>query len=641
MRKCLGTLTVWIGLSVLFSVHPSAHASHAPGSDDEEILNWETLVGGGPGESVPDKFHPDGTDLPEPRRGGRVIVHISSHPKHINYATENSATTRRILREVHETLLDRDWETWKFRARVAESWTEEDTLVLPGGRSADNGNILYGSITDLGDEYLIEPISYGNPLKEAKRIEKESGMELQRANVFTFKLREGVLWHDGKTFDAHDVKFSHGIFKNPHVDCETARYKFQNGFCDVIDPLRVRVFYEKQYFLSRASFDDLTILPSHVYNLADPENPDHDPDASEERQGDYINDHPANRNWIGLGPYRIVSYSDEYVEAARFDDYFLPEDHGWVDAIRWRHISSDDTAKQAVINGEIDYWERLRPEDYLGEFTQQKAFTDHLYKGLASYNYVSYTGWNTRKFILSDPNVRMALAHAFDWEDYIKTVYYGLAARITGTAYYFAPTNDRSIEPVPFDLDAAEDLLLEAGWYDRDGDDIIDKDGVPMVIEFLIPTGNKSSELFGQKFQENLAKIGVKLEIATREWATFLERLYEREFDCANLAWITPVQSDPQQIWHSSQADVKRSSNHVGFKDAKVDDLIARIKTELDDDKRFALYHEMQAEIYAQQPYMFGVNLPKKFTMAKRIRNLKTYAIDPGYRIREWFVVED
>lgn len=647
MKKSFGILIAAVALIALGTSlwivkggSPPEVEETASGEGDD-TSNWEQQVGGTPGPATPDRFHPDGNrDMPAPRRGGRVIVHISSFPKHMNYATENSATTRRVLREVHDTLLDRDWETWEMKAVVAESWVEEDTLVLPGGRGDANENIHYGKITEEGDEYVIEPVSKGNRLSEVKRVKKAEGMVLQRGNVFTFKLREDVKWHDGKPFDAHDVAFSHGIYKNPHVDCEAARYKFQGGFCDVIDDHNVRIFYDKQYFLARASFDDLTLLASHVYNLRDPDHPQRDANVSDEDLGKYINEHPANRNFIGLGAYKITEYKDEYIEAVRNPDYFAKDDAGWVDGIRWRHISSDDTAKQAVINGDIDYWERLRTEDYFGEFTQQKAFTDSYYKGLASMNYMGYTAWNCRRSKLSDPNVRLALGMAFDWDDYIKNVYFGLGARMTSTAYFFAPTNNRDIEPIPFDLEGAEDLLLEAGWYDRDGDDIIDKDGNPFVLEFLMPTGNKASELFGQKLQENLGKIGIKLEIATREWATFLERLYERDFDCANLAWITPVQSDPEQIWMAYQADVPRSSSHSGFKSEKADALIKKIQVELDDEKRIDLFHQLWAEIYSKQPYMFGINQPKKYAMSKRIRNLKTYGIDPGYRVRDWYIVE-
>ena len=619
---------------------PDPAATSGVASADEKTPEWEAMVGGGPGVPEADRFHPERDRAVTPRRGGKVTVHVSSMPKHINYSTENSATTRRILYEVHEALVEQDWETWEPKPSLATSWVIEDTLILPGGRGADNSNIAWGKITDAGDEWLVEPQTRYNPLTEPTRFAKE-GAELQQQNVFTFFLRDNVKWHDGVKFTAHDAKFSHDILKNPAVDCEHMRYKWKGGFSEALDDYVFRYFYEVQYFMAKHSFTDLTMLPRHVYDLTDPTNKDYKADATLAEQGTYINEHPANRSWIGLGPYRVTDFSDEGVRTQRFADYYDPEHGGYVDSIYYRHIASDDTAKQAVINGQLDYWERLRTEDYFGEFIKQKVFTDNLYAGLASYNYFGYTAWNTRRPQLADPVVRRALGMCFDWTDFIQSQYKGLASRMTGTQYYFAPHYDRSIEPIPFSLTDAEDLLLEAGWFDRDGDDIIDKDGVPMRLTFLMPTGNKASEIFGQAFQENLGKIGVKLDIDTREWATFLEDLYERRFDCANLAWITPTISDPEQIWHSSQADTPRSSNHSGFKDPVVDELIEEIQHELDEQKLIELFSRMQRRIYEQQPYMFGVNQPKKFVASRKIRNLKTYAIDPGYRVREWFVVDD
>ena len=63
------------------------------------IPDWEKQVNGGPGKAEPDVFNPSETTPLNPKKGGRVIVHLSSLPKHINYMTENSAVTRRMLRE--------------------------------------------------------------------------------------------------------------------------------------------------------------------------------------------------------------------------------------------------------------------------------------------------------------------------------------------------------------------------------------------------------------------------------------------------------------------------------------------------------------------------------------------------------------
>lgn len=609
----------------------------------QERGNWEDNVVRGPGPVEADIFHPERETPVEPVDGGRVRVHLSTLPKNINYMVENSAVTRRMHREVHEYLIEQGWEDWQpYPTLAAELPIVEDTLVLKGGRGEDGSNIVYGQVVDDGEVYVVTPLSPGNPLEEATPVAKSEVESVELGTVFTFELQPDIKWHDGHVFDAHDVAFSLRSYLNPTVDCDSVRFKYEKfAGVEVLDDLTVRFFYNEQYFLAMDAFYDLAIIPSHIYNLGDPDNPDYDPNATDEEQGTFINDHRTNREWIGLGPYQVTEFDDQWIKAKKFPDYAVTDSKGHVDEIVWRHISSDDGAKTALINGELDFWDRLRSEDYFGNYTKQPVFTEEFYKGYVSHPYMGYTTWNMRRPYLSDPNVRRALNMCYDWDSAIDEIYNGLASRITGSQFYFGTTYDRSIEPVPFDLDAAEELLLEAGWYDRDGDDIVDKDGQPLVIEFLMPTGNKASELQANQLQENLGKIGVKLNIAQRDWAQFLELLYDRDYDCGNLAWIQDLYSDPEQLWHSKWANTPRSSNHCGLADPEVDELIEAIQRELDPEQRRKLYERMQARIYELQPYMFGVTQPKKIAVSKRIRNMRNYAPDPNYRIREWYLVDE
>ena len=604
---------------------------------------WENNVVRGPGPVEADLFHPERKTPVEPRSGGMVRVHLSSLPKSMNYMVENSAVTRRMQREVHEYLLEHHWETWEPEPILAKALpVTEDTLILAGGRGADNSNIFYGRVSEEGSDYVVTPLSKQNPLTEPRRVPKDQVESVQRGTVFTFDLKPDIQWHDGHVFDAEDVVFSLECYLNPAVDCDSVRFKFEKfAHVEALDPLTVRFFYKEQYYLALDSFYDLTIIPSHIYDLKDQENPQYDPNATAEEQGRFVTDHAANRMWIGLGPYRVTDWNEQWIDAEKFAAYQVTDNRGYVDKIRWRHISSDDAAKTALINGELDYWNRLRSEDYFGQYVKTPAFTENFYKGYVAQPYVGYITWNIRRPKFADPLVRRALNLCYDWDSAINEIYNGLGSRVTSsTVYYFSKDYDHSIEPRPFDLEQAEELLLEAGWYDRDGDDVIDKDGQPFTIEYLMPTGNKASEIIAQGYQEQLAKIGVKMTIAQREWATFLERLYERDYDCGNLAWILDLENDPEQIWHGKWADQPRSSNHAGLNDPEVNRLIEALQVELDDAARRELFFALQARIYELDPYMFGLVQPLKIAVSKRIRGLKHYGPDPTYRIREWFLVD-
>ena len=158
----------------------------------------------------------------------------------------------------------------------------------------------------------------------------------------------------------------------------------------------------------------------------------------------------------------------------------------------------------------------------------------------------------------------------------IRTNYEGFALWSTGTQFLFGPAYNHDIEKLEYDVEEAEDLLADAGWYDRDGNGIVDKDGEDLVIEVLMPSGNKASEKFLQALQDSYRKIGVKVEIQAYEWATMLEKILDRDFDAVNMAWVLSApESDPYQLWHSAEAAFeKRSSNRAGLRDDKVDELI-------------------------------------------------------------------
>ena len=597
----------------------------------------------GPRDEPVDEFHPDRDREVTPGYGGSVTVHLPRLPRNINYMIENSSYTRWFSWELHEYLVMRDWETWELEPRLARRWDTEDTLVLKGGRGEGKENILYGKVTEDGDDYVVQPLSPAHDLAEPARVPKSEVESLERGTVFTFHLRNDALWHDGHPFDADDVLFSYRCYRNPNVDCDKTRPKFEKILHgEKIDEHTVRFFYSEQYFDALTTFYYLFLLPSHLYDLNDPDHPNHREEgiAGDEELAAEVNGNIHNTEWIGLGPYRMTSWGQDVVVGERFDDYFDPSDGGYLDEIRWRHIPNDYTSIQALINGDLDFSLRITSEDYFGAATATEEFRKDFYKGYYYVGAFNYFVWNMRKPLFADLRVRKALTHAMDMEEYRRTVGNGLANLPTGPQFYYGKAYNHEVERLPYDPARAEELLAEAGWYDRDGDGVIDKDGIPFEFELLAINANKASITFVQKLQESLVPLGIKAEIVTYEWATFLERVHNREFDAAGLAWTLNVpEDDPEQLWHSSQADKPRTSNHPGVSDVDVDALIAQGQRELDDEKRWAIWRELHRYLDDEvHPYLYRLAPPRKFAMNKRIRGFETFKINPGYSIRRWFL---
>jgi ABC-type transport system substrate-binding protein len=126
------------------------------------------------------------------------------------------------------------------------------------------------------------------------------------------------------------------------------------------------------------------------------------------------------------------------------------------------------------------------------------------------------------------------------------------------------------------------------------------------------------------------------------EWATFLERILDRDFDSCNLAWVlNDVESDPMGLWHSAEAAPdRRTSNHSGYADAVSDSLIEAGRRELDPAKRHAIWKVLHARIYEAQPYLFGWNVPRKIAFSRKLRGVKLYKFSPGYELRDMYYPE-
>lgn len=591
-----------------------------------------------PEPSAPDRFRPGfdaRTDaLPPPRRGGRVVVHIEALPKHLNYLIENTGVTRRIQQEVHATLLARDLHSGRMEPVLAESYTVEDTLVLSGGRR------VYGALEELPQAWRVVPRSAPkHALAAPLEVPKAEVARIERGTVFTFVLRPGVRWHDGHPLRVEDFLFSWRLTKIPEVECDEKRFEYDHlTLAEKLDERTLRFFYDRQYFGASAVFEALIPLPAHLYDLRDPEHPQHDPGASDAELAAHVNTHPQNRAWIGLGPYRVTAMTDEYVEAERFDGWFDPAHGGWFDAIRWRFIADDALAFRALQAGEIDFSSRLLADDYFAA-VNDATFGERCYTGYFYTPRMSFVGWNLARPKLADVRVRTALAHACDWDEYVRSFYRGLAERVTAEWYDGGPDYDRALQPLAFDLQRAAELLNEAGWYDRDGDGWVDRDGAPLEIELLMQAGSKASEVFTQRYQETLARVGVKLAVQGLAWPAMNARVQQRDFDAELKVWIMPIESDPMQRWHSSLVG-PGTANETSFADPQVDRLIESYGLELDPERRGAISRELQRRLYAAQAFMYGVKVPHKFGIARRIRNLRLSPIDPGYRVRDWYIGE-
>jgi ABC-type transport system substrate-binding protein len=482
---------------------------------------------------------------------------------------------------------------------------------------------------------------------------------------FTFYLRKGVKWHSVSGVDltnpryawlnkehpltAHDFVFYFDMLMHPQV---------QNGFIKsyfeqleswkALDDYTLQVKWKK----TEAGNVEQTLLasplPRFLYAFSEDGTPI--PEAS---LGLAFNQHwYNNRGLVGTGPYRMLEYKPgSSMRLERNEEYY-----GELPAIKTLRYAIYSDRTQTVLklkSGELSFGQ-LRAGQYREEVQQyeglpeaQRPKNSPFLDGTIRCDIVDqpsyyFIGWNADNPLFSDRRVRTAMTLASNRQEVISRVFNGLGQISRGpfleSSGYLAP----EVQALPFDLKRAAALLREAGWVDSDADGLLDKADAsgrrtPFAFTLLLRASSPEWMSTANVFKEDLLSIGVKMGIEAVEWSLILKRMEEKQFDAYVGGWALPWSTDPYQVWHSSQADVPKGSNRVGFRNAKADAIIEELRVTLDFGRRTELLRMFHRIVHEEQPYTFLL-IPKiPFCYRNTIQNLIYAKERPLPDIQPWW----
>lgn len=546
------------------------------------------------------KFHSDGSTQekattqkiansqyfdPEADFGGRMINCVTAGTKNLNYLLNNETIAGDIWGLATSALTSRDYENPEiFEPLMAEKWeVSEDKLV------------------------------------------------------YDITIKQGILWHDfkdpvsGKEWKdvevtADDFKFYLDVVKDEKVDCAPLRTYYQElDRIEVISKYNFKVYWKEKYFLSEVWTLGLAPLPKHFYK-----------DYEGEFDGKKFNDdYIRNKFIVGCGPYNFESWdSGQRVILKRWDKYFGAK-YGIappLDTVVIEIINHPNTQFQALLSDDIDQME-LTADQWVNR-TNVPEFdpASSKYK-IRKFNYPSrtytYIGYNLKNPLFQDKKVRQALTYLVNREKILKVAYHDLARIVSGPFFIDSPYYDASIKPYAFDPEKAKALLKEAGWEDHDGDGILDKNGKKFEFNVLTIAARAVHEKMFPIINEDMKKVGIVMNINKVEWSVYIQRLEQKKFDVVSLGWSLGLDGDPSQIWHSSMADVEASSNHIGFKNKEVDELLEKLKVCFDDKERIQICHEIHRVLNEEQPYTFLFCPDKLVGINNRYENVRLFSKYP------------
>ncbi|HHT73695.1 MAG TPA: hypothetical protein GX008_08270 [Firmicutes bacterium] len=473
--------------------------------------------------------------------------------------------------------------------------------------------ILY---TEQYDSYIIDLVYDGliyidEQLQPQPRLAK--GWEISEDGLsITFFLHEGVKFHDGVEVTAEDVEFTYKTMLHPeYTGVRYGSFKllvgaeeYHNGERDDVPGIEVIDDYTIKFTITEPYAPLVTqfgygVLPKHLLG---------DIPVGELEQAEF------NRHPIGAGPFKFVEFmTDQHVILQANDDYFLGRPN--IDQVVFQRVAFD-ALPIYIRQQRVDYAE-ISPDNY-AEVSGIPGVDLYIYEEL-SYNYICF---NLRQPRFADPVVRQAITYGFDRETYVEVLRegFGIVANAPIPMASWAFTSE-GINEYPYNPELAAQMLADAGWKPGAGG-ILEKDDMRLEFEFLVPEGSRVTEQMALLFQQNMADIGIKVNLVFMEFSAAVDRVDAREFDTFTMGWSLTVDPDPHGIWHSTSP-----WNDPGFYHDRSDELIEMGRRETDPEKRKEIYAEWQRIINYELPTMFlsyGVTVA---AVNERVQGINT---EPG-----------
>ncbi len=418
----------------------------------------------------------------------------------------------------------------------------------------------------------------------------------------TFRLRDGVQWHDGKPFTAADVQYSAMELWKKYLNYGTQLQQYLQAV-DTPDPHTAVFRYSRpmpENLLLRALCDLGYVAPRHVF------------------EGTDVLENPANTAPVGTGPFKFVQYErGQYVIADRNPAYWR-EGFPYVDRIVWRFITDRAAAAAALETGQVQV--TCYNGISLADLDRLKSDPNYVVttRGSEANAFNNTLEFNHRRKELADVRVRRAIAHAIDVPFFIENFLYGQGKPATGpipsASTAFFPGN---APPYPFDRKRAIALLDEAGFKPGAG-------GTRFTLR-LVPINNgEDVPLLATFMQQSLQAVGIKVEIVNLDTAGALSAVYrDWNFDLAT-GWHQ-YRGDPAvstSVWYRSGSPKGAPwTNQWGWQSEAVDALTDQAAAELDPAKRRALYAEWTKLINEELPIWMVTEREFQTAATKRLQN--------------------
>jgi peptide/nickel transport system substrate-binding protein len=473
-------------------------------------------------------------------------------------------------------------------------------VVASSSVSSEVNSMIYPMMFDVMFDMRQSQLVYRPGLVRAWEI-------LNDGRDVRLHLRNDVKWQDGTPVTTRDIQFTYDLVGDPIVASPRSSYTnnmiHTNGKFDVAKSITVEsdtimVFHFTHRYPQQLFHLNLSPIPEHVFRKADRAT---------------IGTFPANNNPLSAGPYKLARWTRNQELVLSSNPMCVLPYPAKLQQVVFRVITEPTTRLAELKAGTVDLMWPVYPEDV--KALQEKSSEIRL-ETLPPRSY-EYIGWANIDFeewrksagkvirphrLFGDKRVRQALTYAINRKQILENklgAYGELAISDFSPVFRWALNTD--LLPYNYDVERARQLLRTAGWFDTDGDGIIDKDGVRFEFTLNYNTGNQRREYVATVVQDNLKQLGIKVNISALETNVHKTNVDQKKYDAFIAGFSVGLAIDPSSRW----GDIRNTFNSTGFQNARISELI-NLGMNVEDERDAAKYwKEMQEILHEEQPCTF------------------------------------
>jgi peptide/nickel transport system substrate-binding protein len=439
-------------------------------------------------------------------------------------------------------------------ASAVHPWTQPGVFRWSEGADPKNLNPVLDAASPMLDlsmfifSWAIRYDAKGRPVPDALReIPTIANGDVSKDGLrLTYKLRPNIKWQDGVSLTCDDLKFTWQVVMNPHNNVVTTDGYKSIGRIDCSNPLVAVIHMKRLYapYLQQlwSVNGNAPILPAHIlakYN---------------DDKGSF-NTAPYNSLPIGSGPFKVVAWNrGQDVRMVANPDFYLGKPK--LNEVIYRILPDENTEETQLQTHEID----MLAVGSGMKWPQYASLAADPANGLVAIRVDSFlfthVDFDLRHPIVSDRNIRIALAYATNRADIISKLLHG-SARAAETdqspVLSWAFTND--VTHYPYDPQKARAILDADGWK-------VGPDGVRVKngqrLEFTLSTQTESN--YGKALQTYLQRewrdVGVQADIKNYPTSQFFDNssngiLQGGHYDVAGFSWYAAADPDDSAIYSS------------------------------------------------------------------------------------------